>query len=65
MIAEHREITAALQQLAAAAKEEQKPQQAEFAETLILHAQNEEQILYPAALVLGDYLKLKEPAAHR
>jgi hypothetical protein len=65
MIAEHREITAALQQLAAAAREEKKPQQAEFAGALMLHAQNEEQILYPAALVLGDYLKLKEPAAHR
>jgi DNA-binding FrmR family transcriptional regulator len=65
MIAEHREITAALQQLAAAAREEKKPQQAEFAGALMLHAQNEEQILYPAALVLGDYLKLKEPGAHR
>ena len=64
MIAEHGEVTAALRQLAAAAREEKKPRQAEFAEALILHAQNEEQILYPAALVLGDYLKLKAASSH-
>jgi hypothetical protein len=58
MLDEHRHIAAALQQLAAAAKTEKKPRQAEFAEALMLHAQNEEQILYPAALLVGDYLKL-------
>jgi hypothetical protein len=64
MLAEHKEITAALEQLAAAAKQENKPRQAQFAEALILHAQNEEQILYPAALLLGRYLKLKVGSAH-
>jgi Tfp pilus assembly protein PilF len=59
MLDEHRRIATALQQLAAAAKAEKKPSQAEFAEALMLHAQNEEQILYPAALLVGDYLKLK------
>lgn len=62
MLEEHRHIAAALQQLAAAAKAEKKPRQAEFAEALMLHAQNEEQILYPAALLVGDYLKLRAVA---
>ncbi|MCC2663020.1 MAG: hypothetical protein K0S35_942, partial [Geminicoccaceae bacterium] len=31
----------------------------QFAEKLKLHAQTEEQVLYPAAIVLGDYVRLK------
>jgi hypothetical protein len=62
MLDEHGQIAAALQQLATSAKAEKKPRQAEFAEALMLHAQNEEQILYPAALLVGDYLKLKAAA---
>jgi hypothetical protein len=34
-------------------------QVAQFAEKLKLHAQSEEQVLNPAAIVLGDYLRLK------
>lgn len=64
MLAEHKQITAALGQLATAAKQENNPRQAQFAEALILHAQNEEQILYPAALLLGRYLKLKMASPH-
>lgn len=64
MLAEHQEIVKALQSLAKAAKEEHKPQHAEFAEALILHAKHEEQVLYPATLVLGDYLRLKFAHAH-
>jgi hypothetical protein len=59
MIKEHEVMTEALRQLAAAARDERKPEQAAFAESLILHAQNEEQVLYPATLVIGDYLKLQ------
>ena len=59
MLKEHKEMTEALHQLAAAAKTEGKPEQSAFAESLILHAQNEEQVLYPATLVIGDYLKLQ------
>jgi hypothetical protein len=58
MLKEHRQIVAALEQLKVAAQAEGKPAQAEFAETLALHAQTEEQVLYPAALVVGEYLKL-------
>ena len=59
MLREHHALTVELRKLAAAAKEEAKPDQARFAEELIVHAQNEEQVLYPATLVIGDYLKLR------
>jgi len=64
MLDEHQQVVAALHRLAEAAREENKPSQADFAQALMLHAQNEEQVLYPATLVLGDYLKLKREAAH-
>ena len=59
MIKEHEVMTEALRQLAAAARGKDKPEQAAFAESLILHAQNEQQVLYPATLLIGDYLKLQ------
>lgn len=59
MLVEHKEIVAALGDLVAAAKEENKPKHERFAEKLILHAQTEEQVLYPAALLVGHYVKLK------
>lgn len=59
MLKEHHAMTVELRELAAAAREESKPDQARFAEELIVHAQNEEQVLYPATLVIGDYLKLR------
>ncbi len=62
MLAEHRAIVAALDQLIAAARAENKPEHAHFAEALKLHAQNEEQVLYPATLVLGDYLRQRVAA---
>lgn len=59
MLQEHKAIVAALNKLVAAAKQENKPEHAHFAEKLILHAQNEEEVLYPAAILVGEYLKLK------
>jgi hypothetical protein len=32
---------------------------ARFAEKLMLHAKTEEEVLYPAAILVGEYLKLK------
>ena len=58
MLKEHQAITEALQALAAAAREDNKPEHAHFAEALIAHAQNEEQILYPTTLLIGEYLTL-------
>ena len=59
MLAEHVRIVEALGRLADAAEREGNRQVAQFAEKLKLHAQTEEQVLYPAAIVLGDYLRLK------
>jgi len=57
MLAEHKDIVAALGDLVAAAKAENKPKYAGFAGKLMLHAQTEEEVLYPAALLVGRYVK--------
>lgn len=59
MLREHKEITAALERLRKAAQDEGKQDAAQFADDLIAHATQEEQILYPSALMVGEYLKLK------
>ncbi|MCI0429968.1 MAG: hemerythrin domain-containing protein [Rhodospirillales bacterium] len=59
MLAEHKEIVAAVGDLIAAAKAEKKPKHVRFAEQLILHARTEEEVLYPAALLVGRYVKLR------
>jgi Hemerythrin HHE cation binding domain len=58
MLAEHKQIVAALEKLVAAAKAEDKPDVADFAAKLILHAQTEEQVAYPTALLIGRYVKV-------
>jgi hypothetical protein len=59
MLGEHKEIVAALQKLTTAAKAESKPDAIRFAEMLTAHAQGEEQITYPTALLIGLYVKGK------
>ena len=59
MLAEHARIVEVLGRLADAAVREGNREVAQFAEKLKLHAQTEEQVLYPAAIVLGDYVRLK------
>ena len=59
MLEEHKAVVAALENLIAAAEVENKPEHARFAEKLMLHAQTEEEVLYPAAILVGEYLKLK------
>lgn len=59
MLAEHQAIVGALQDLIAAGKAEKKPEAVRFAEQLQLHAQNEEQVLYPAAMLVGEYVRLR------
>ena len=61
MLKEHKEVGAALDALAAAAKKAKKPEQRRFSERLALHAQNEEEVLYPAAILVGEFLKQKLP----
>ena len=48
--------------LTSAATEEGHNEHARFAQKLILHARTEEEVLYPAAILLGEYLKLKGKA---
>lgn len=54
---EHGDLIAGLKKLAAAAREESKPEYAAFAEQLILHIREEEEVLYPAVLLVGETLK--------
>ena len=59
MIEEHNEIVTALNNLIEIAKVENKTDLVAFAEKLKLHAKAEEQVLYPTAILIGKYLKLK------
>ena len=59
MLLEHKDIVAALEALKEAANSEGKAAAAHFAEKLVLHAQTEEEVLYPASILVGEYLNLK------
>lgn len=59
MLDEHDAIVGALEHLIGAAHAENKPDVVRFAERLKIHAQTEEEILYPAALLVGEFIKLK------
>jgi hypothetical protein len=64
MLEEHDAIVAALQHLAAAARQENHPEYVRFAEQLEMHSRGEEEVLYPTALVVGEYLKLRLGGKH-
>jgi hypothetical protein len=55
MVNEHRQIAELLRELAKDAAAEGKPELVELAEDMIVHAQMEEDVLYPAALLIGEY----------
>lgn len=57
MLGEHRAIVEALDVLIEAAKRENHSEVTRFAVNLKLHAQTEEEVLYPATLVLGEVLR--------
>lgn len=59
MLAEHKAIVTALRKLLQASMAEGHTGFASFAQKLIQHAQMEEEILYPASILVGEYLKLK------
>jgi hypothetical protein len=59
MLQEHKAIVAALQKLIKADSQEKKIEHIHFAEKLMLHARNEEEVLYPTAILIGEYVKLK------
>lgn len=57
MLSEHKKVLAALGRLQEAAEAEGKMEGVRFAQALSAHAAQEEQVLYPAALLVGAYLK--------
>lgn len=59
MLADHQAVVAALQRLQAAAQADGRQEGVQFAKALAAHATQEEQILYPAALLVGRHLKGK------
>ena len=59
MLAEHRAIVHALERLVKIAKEDNQPQIVLFAEKLMMHARTEEEVTYPTAILIGEYLRLK------
>ncbi|MCE6966985.1 hemerythrin domain-containing protein [Cereibacter sphaeroides] len=58
MLSEHKQIVDALRSLTTAAEEEGHRDVVDFAEALMLHARTEEQVLYPASILVGRYLEL-------
>lgn len=62
MLAEHKEIVAALNRLIEVAKAESNPSVVAFAANLIAHARAEEEVAYPAALLVGRYIKARRDA---
>ena len=59
MLSEHRQIVGALDKLQKAAREERRPEVVRFTEALKLHAQTEEEVLYPTSILISEYLKGK------
>jgi len=59
MLAEHQQVVASLETLAAAGRADKQPGAVRFAEKLRLHAEFEEQVLYPAAILVGEYVKAR------
>jgi hemerythrin HHE cation binding domain-containing protein len=59
MLSEHKAVLGALRRLAVAGRREKKPAAVRFAEALTLHALSEEQVLYPAAILVGEYIRAR------
>ncbi len=58
MLAEHEQIVGALDRLRNAARAAARPDLERFAEALVLHAQSEEQVMYPAAILVGELVAM-------
>lgn len=59
MLEEHKRIRAATEKLRAVAREEKAAAQEQFTERLSAHARTEEEILYPAAILVGDIIRAR------
>lgn len=63
MLEEHHHIRAAVAELRAAAKAESCPRTERLADHLALHAQTEEEVFYPAAVLVGDVIRARRAGA--
>lgn len=59
MLLEHSEIVNALRDLMEAARLDERVDIQRFAKELMLHARTEEEVLYPASIIVGEYLRLR------
>jgi hypothetical protein len=59
MLEEHRHIRAAAEKLRTVAREDLASGPAQFAEQLAAHATSEEEVLYPAAILVGDIIRAR------
>ena len=59
MLEEHKQIRDATEKLRLAAREAKSSVHEQFAEDLALHARTEEQVLYPAAILVGDIVRAR------
>ena len=62
LLAEHRVIAGALKALVDAADAEGRPEYVTFVRQWARHARNEEELLYPAARLVGEYITLRSQA---
>jgi hypothetical protein len=65
MVMEHKQIGRAVEAFETAARDAHRTEYQRFAEAIAAHTEQEEEILYPAAVLVGAYLELKlsgEPA---
>jgi hemerythrin-like domain-containing protein len=58
MLEEHQAIVAALQRLREAAERAGRKDIVAFAEQLVQHARTEEEVMYPAAVLVGRHVRL-------
>lgn len=65
MLAEHKAIVAALERLSAAAEAANDEPRKAFAAKLLLHAQTEEEVMYPAAILVGHVLLQRRSDGHK
>ncbi|HEY0670221.1 MAG TPA: hypothetical protein VGD22_18715 [Sphingobacteriaceae bacterium] len=59
MLIEHQKIITALTTLIQHATAENYPDVVAFANELMMHAQTEEEVSYPTAILIGEYIKVK------
>jgi len=59
MLEEHKAIRAAVEKLLLAARAEHATRYEQLAEQLAVHAQTEEEVLYPAAILVGEIIRVR------